>query len=91
MPIPGARRCSGGALGTFWAMQVMLCPLWAGAFGEWDTSAGPAWALFPLWFGNASVWDSGGWSPGLPTEHPCTRVIPTTLVPKFAVAVGFLI
>lgn len=27
----------------------------------------------------------------LPSEHPCTRVILTRLVPKFAVAVDFLI
>lgn len=36
-PCPEALRCSGDALGAFWAMQVMLCPLRAGAFHEWDT------------------------------------------------------
>lgn len=35
--MPWGTEVLGGALDAFWAMQVMLCPLWAGAFDEWDT------------------------------------------------------
>lgn len=96
-----ALRCSGDALGAFWAMQVMLCPLQAGAFHEWDTRSisrttwavvsSVVWEFFVLGFWRMEpVWPAGS-AVGLPTEHPCTRVILTRLVPKFAVAVDFLI
>lgn len=96
--MPWGTEVLGGALGAFWAMQVML---WAGAFDEWDmrSISRTTWgvvssvvlASFGLGFWRMEpTWPVGS-AAGVPSEHPCTRMILTRLVPKFAVAVDFLI
>lgn len=93
MPMPGALRGSGVLLMHFGNAGDALLTV-----AVLKSISRTSWLLFSLWFGNSLVLDSGGWSRVasglsgfLPSEHPRTRVILTRLVPKFAVAVDFLI